>query len=553
MKKRLSKKSLKQLAGKVLVIALALGLMGCSDKKDSKKESNVPETPIGNEMPNDFPGGKPNMPGGNSNKEPTATINYSSLDSSLMFKDKDLESDYSRDGAVEIELSGNKINASSEVVAISGNKVTISDEGIYIVKGDLTEGQIIVDAEKTDKVRVVFEGVNITNIGNSPVFIKQADKVFLTIAEGTNNSLITKGEFEETEEGNDAVIFSKEDITINGSGSLKIECEAGKGIASKDDLVIVDSKIKIDAGSHGLDSNDSIRLNNCDLNIVSGKDGLHSENNDDTSLGYIYIASGNINISAEDDGISALSNLVIDGGSVNIEKSNEGLEGTIVEINGGTVNLKSSDDGINATSPETDEQDFFGGREDMMGDSSLYIRISGGTIYLDAGGDGFDSNGNIFVTGGETYISGPENNGNGALDYAIEAHITGGTFVATGASGMAQNFTYAENQGSILANVQSMTNDKVVLKDSDGKEVLVFEPNKSYNSALISCPEIVDGKSYKVSIGGNETEATMSGLIYGSSGMGGMHRGKPGDRPVGKPEERPEGMSGEMPKDMERR
>lgn len=551
MKKRISKKNIKQFVGKVLVIALTLGLMGCSDKKDSNKEQNIQETPITNEMPNDFPGGKPDMPGGNSDSQtPTATINYSSLDGSSMFKDRDLESDYSTDGAVNIDLKGNEISVSSEIVTISDNKAIIADEGTYIVKGDLTDGQIVVESEKTDKVRIVLEGVNITNTGSSPVYIKQADKVFLTIAEGTDNSLITKGEFKETEDGNDAVIFSKEDITINGSGNLKIECETGKGISSKDDLVIVDSKINITAASHGLDSNDSIKLNNSGLNIVSGKDGLHSENNDDTSLGYIYIASGDIKIDAGDDGISALSNLVIDGGNINIEKSNEGLEGAIVEINGGTVNLKASDDGINATSADTDEQDFFGGREDMMGDSSLYIRISGGITHVNADGDGFDSNGNIFVTGGEVYIAGPENNGNGALDFAIEAHITGGIFVATGASGMAQNFTYAENQGAILVNVQEMANEKVVLKDSKENEVLVFETDKLFNSVLISCPEITDGNSYIVCTGknGNANEITMEGLIYGNSTMGGMHGGMPGGRPGG----RPGGEPGKMPKDIGR-
>ena len=536
MKKRISKKSLKQLAGKVLVTALALGLMGCSDKKDSKKETNVPETSITNEMPNDFPGNRPDMPGGNPNNQtPTATINYSSLDGESMFKDKDLESEYSIDGAVNITLKGNSISSSSEVVNISGNKAIISAEGTYIIKGELTEGQIVVEADKTSKIRIVFDGVSITNNGSSPVFVKQADKVYLTLAKDSQNTLVSKGEFVESEDGNDAVLYSKEDLTINGAGSLKIESEKGKGINSKDDLAIVDSKIEINAGSHGLDSNDSIKLKDCNLDIISGKDGLHSENNDDTSLGYIYIASGDIKINAEDDGISALSNLVIDGGNVNVEKSNEGLEGAIIEINGGTVNLNTVDDGINATSPDTDEQDFFGGREEMMGDSSLYIRISGGVTHINAGGDGLDSNGNIFVTGGETYVAGPEDNGNGALDYAIEAHITGGIFVATGASGMAENFTYAENQGAILVNAQSMTNEKVILKNSAGNELLTFEPNKSYNSALISCPEIADGNSYKVSIGGDETEVTMSGLIYGSSGMGGKHGGMPGGMQGGRP------------------
>jgi hypothetical protein len=161
----------------------------------------------------------------------------------------------------------------------------------------------------------------------------------------------------------------------------------------------------------------------------------------------------------------------------------------------------------------------------MMDDTQeeANINITGGIININAEGDGVDSNGYFTMSGGELYVTGPSNSGNGALDYGIDATITGGIVVAAGQSGMAVNFGSDSTQGSILVNTSSQNEagTKIVLTGSDGNKLLEWTMEKSYNSVVISCPEIVDGGTYTVSMGDNTTEVTMDGLIYGSGfGMG---------------------------------
>jgi hypothetical protein len=161
-----------------------------------------------------------------------------------------------------------------------------------------------------------------------------------------------------------------------------------------------------------------------------------------------------------------------------------------------------------------------------MGDTQedANINITGGIIYINAEGDGVDSNGYFTMAGGELYVTGPSNGGNGALDYGISATITGGIVVAAGQSDMAVNFDSDSTQGSILVNTSSQNEagTQIVLTDSNGNKLIEWTMEKRYNSVVISCPDIVDGGTYTVQMGDNSTEVTMDGLIYGSGfGMGG--------------------------------
>jgi hypothetical protein len=168
----------------------------------------------------------------------------------------------------------------------------------------------------------------------------------------------------------------------------------------------------------------------------------------------------------------------------------------------------------------------FGGGGDPMGDtqSDANINISGGVVYINAEGDGVDTNGYFTMSGGELYVAGPSNGGNGALDYGISATITGGIVVAAGQSDMAVNFSSESTQGAILVNTSSQNEagTSIVLKDSSGNKLVEWTMEKRYNSVVISCPDIVDGGTYTVEMGDNSTEVTMDGLIYGDGfGMGG--------------------------------
>jgi hypothetical protein len=166
------------------------------------------------------------------------------------------------------------------------------------------------------------------------------------------------------------------------------------------------------------------------------------------------------------------------------------------------------------------------------------VFINGGTLTVNASGDGSDSNGTLTVTGGTVYVAGPSDNGNGALDVGTEATITGGTVIATGGSGMAVNFSSNSTQGSMLVGV-NQTSDAVTLIDSNGNEIATFSPNKAYNSVVISTPEVKSGSTYTVKTGSNSTSVTMDAITYSnvSGGMGSpdnMGRGNMGGNFGGK-------------------
>ena len=219
------------------------------------------------------------------------------------------------------------------------------------------------------------------------------------------------------------------------------------------------------------------------------------------------------------------------GGNISIDNSFEGIEGRTINISGGRVDVTSSDDGLNATDKRgTTDNDTGGNNKDfrggMMNDtqSDANINISGGVININAEGDGIDSNGYITMSGGEIYVSGPSNGGNGALDYGIDAVVSGGIIVAAGQSNMAQNFGHDSTQGSILVNTQKQNaaGSDITLLDSEGNTLVAWTMEKSYNSVVISCPEIADGKSYTLITDETTTEITMDGLICGDGfGFGG--------------------------------
>ena len=236
-----------------------------------------------------------------------------------MFTDRDYETDYD-DVAAEISLDETGASCQGDGVEISGQAITITEEGTYLFSGALEDGYIIVDAPDTAKVHLVLNGVSINSGTSAPIYVSQAEKVFLTLAEGTENTLSNGGTFEsQVDESIDSVIFSKQDLTLNGSGSLTVASPAGHGIRSNDDLVITGGSYTISCADHGLKANDSIRITgSTTLNIRSGKDGIHSEHDSDVSLGFVYISGGGFDIEADGDGISASGMLQIEDGTFNL-------------------------------------------------------------------------------------------------------------------------------------------------------------------------------------------------------------------------------------------
>lgn len=485
----------------------------------------------------------------------TSTVSDDSTDSE-MFTDRDKEVGYDESSAVTVAFSSSGATASSDSVTVSGSKVTLKDEGTYIITGTTADGQIIVDADSKTKIQIVLKNASITCKSSAALYVKQADKVFVTTAKDSENTLASTGEYVQTDDNNvDAAVFSKDDITLNGEGKLTVSSEKGHGIVSKDDLKLTSGEYTVTAASHALSGKDSIRIASGTYNLTSVKDGLHAENTDDTSKGFVYIADGNFTVNCKGDGIDAgttaqiengtfnitssggsssssatdsasmkgikaAGDLTISGGTFNLNCEDDALHSnTNVTVTNGTITLKASDDGINAAGGK-DESGFGGGFDrDNFSSSNASITISGGKITIEADGDGVDSNGSLTVTGGETYVSGPTSGADGALDYDGEATITGGIFVAAGSTQMAQNFGENSTQGSMFVNTNS--SGEITLKNSSGEVLVSFTPTKTYACVVISCPQITTGQNYTVTAGEYSTEVEMTSLIYGSGGMGG--------------------------------
>ena len=537
-----------------------------------------------------------------------------------MFTKRDTKTDYDEQKAIIIKLNGSSAQASSKKVRISGSTVTITEEATYVISGTLNDGMLVVNAADTAKLQLVFKGVNITSKTSAALYIVEADKVFLTLADGSKNSLSNGGSFTAIDDNNiDSALFSKQDLTLNGSGSLTVTSPAGHGIVCKDDLVITGGNYTVYAASHGLDANDSVRIADATLTIDAGKDAIHSENDEDAAKGFVYISDGTIKAEAEGDGITAGAYLQVEGGTIDllvgggskngskehsdsfggfmgssgrpgaqmtattdsgtsmkglkaaagllitkgnitinsaddalhsntslvinggtitiasgddaihaedtltitagnidISESYEGLEALHIDVRGGNIRLKASDDGLNAAGGN--DQSGGGGRDQMFGgggrpggpgggpggmssNSNGSITISGGTLYIHSSGDGIDANGTLEISGGHITIVGPTQGDTSTLDYDRSAVITGGTFIGTGSTMMAQSFSNSD-QGVIAINTgRQAAGTLITLKDADGNTILSHTPELDFARMVLSMPELVKGETYYLTIG----------------------------------------------------
>lgn len=634
----------------------------------------------------------------NSSKENTvSSVSYSYINTE--FDSDDLEIGYDETSAVNIKLNKTSAEISGKGANTDGSVVTITDEGVYVVSGELSNGRLVVDAGKKKDIRIILNGAKITCDDNAPLYIKQADKVIITLDENSENVLTDGASYlnDEDDSNVDGALFSRSDLTINGSGKLTVNANYKHGIVCKDDLVIAGGDYNLTAKSGGVYGKDSLRIKNGNFEINAGSNGIKSTNSDENEKGYIYIKDGNFNITSETDGIESVDSLVIDGGEFNlktgggssnasvkqngernenwgrwgekppedkmqvpdgnmmppdnggqmgtpdnigqkpnindkqnniqteqvsnktndnssdtnnatetesssakglkadkdivfnggkytvdssddsihsngnilinngeanlksgddgihtdenlditngkitIEQSYEGVEGVNINITGGEVKINSSDDGINAGGGSDTGMDDRMGRDNFSQSSSEYLlTISGGKIIVNANGDGLDSNGNLIVEGGEIYINGPTNDGNGALDYGdgADAWITGGTIVACGSSGMAENFGEENSkQNSVLHNFDSKISSgtEVKVTDSNGNIILSYTPEKDYQSVVFSSPNLKNG-TYTITAGDISDEFTVDSVITSngnSNRMGGRSFGMKDKNPV---------------------
>lgn len=383
------------------------------------------------------------------------TGTFSSAD---MFTERDLAGTYEESGAVYVTLSGDGITGETDGVAINGQTVTITAEGTYIFSGTLSEGQIVVDADNA-KVQIVFDNVDITCASSAAVYVKSAEKVFVTLAEGSQNTLRNTDEYVAIDDNNiDAVIFAKSDLTLNGTGSLTIVSAEGHGIVSKDDLKITGGTYDITAAGHALSGKDSVRIADGTFILTAEKDGIHAENADDEEKGYIYIADGDFAITSDGDGMDASNIVQIEdgtfditagGGAANSQKTHEsdmpggGMSQNIERPDGESMpQMGEKPDGENMPQDTTTDESGTSTKGIKAG-GGMYL--NGGTYQINSADDSIHSNANIMIADG-TYTLATGDDGVHADDALT---VNGGTITVTESYEGLEGLTVTINDGTI--------------------------------------------------------------------------------------------------------
>lgn len=391
-------------------------------------------------------------------EETVAQSETGTFSSTDMFTERDLAGTYEESGAVYVTLSGDGITGKTDGVAINGQTVTITAEGTYIFSGTLSEGQIVVDADNA-KVQIVFDNVDITCASSAAVYVKSAEKVFVTLAEGSQNTLRNTDGYVAIDDNNiDAVIFSKSDLTLNGTGSLTIVSAEGHGIVSKDDLKITGGTYDITAAGHALSGKDSVRIADGTFILTAEKDGIHAENADDEEKGYIYIADGDFTITSDGDGMDASNIVQIEdgtfditagGGAANSQKTHEsdmpggGMSQNIERPEGESMpQMGEKPDGENMPQDTTTDESSTSTKGIKAG-GGMYL--NGGTYQIDSADDSIHSNANITIAD-ETYTLATGDDGVHADDALT---VNGGTITVTESYEGLEGLTVTINDGTI--------------------------------------------------------------------------------------------------------
>ena len=419
------------------------------------------------------------------------------------FTANDLNGDWSTANATRITLTGGGHVAGGGAYILDGD-VHIIYPGEYVLSGELTDGSVIIDADKEAKIWLLLDGVSLHCEDSAAIVVEQAKKVFLTLADGTEN-FVSSGAVYSSEALSakiDGAIYSRDDLTINGGGSLTVTAPYKHGIVCNDDLVIAGGAINITAKQDGVHAHDSVSFAGADLTVHAGDDGITVSNDDETA--WLYVESG----------------------TITIPSCYEGLEAIDITIAGGVIDIRPTDDGINAN-----------GR----GRNSV-IRITGGdiTVINETGrdADGLDSNGSIDISGGNIFIS--VNTSSYALDYGSEnggvCKISGGPVIAAGGSAMAEGFDSSSPQGFLMVNTSAAGGTAVSLKNAAGKVLLSGTIPCAFSNLVLSAPGLKVGDTCTLSIGGTETAVTIdnSSGPGGFGGMGGWGGGQQGGGRGGK-------------------
>jgi hypothetical protein len=343
-------------------------------------------------------GDDPSNPGNEQETDVNDNQNTASSAISVDYDSEDLDSSSTGSDMSYIILDGDSITLDGTGATVQGNVITITSAGLYSVSGTLNDGQIRVDTDDSAMVKLVLNAADITCLTSAPIYIVNADKTVITLADGTENYITDGNSYILEDAASDdpnAAIFSKDDLTINGGGSLTVQANYNNGIASKDDLKIAGGSITVNAVNDGIKGRDCIGIKDGTITVSAGGDGMQSNNDEDPEKGFVFIEGGTFNIVAGEDGIQAETEiLIIDGNftmttgggsTVSTADTAKGIKaGVNVTIEDGTINIDSADDSVH---------------------SNGSITINGGLLTLASADDAIHADSTIEINGGDINIA----------------------------------------------------------------------------------------------------------------------------------------------------
>ena len=490
------------------------------------------------------------------------------LDAQTHYTNEDLTWDSS--GEKTIDLAN---PTATDGVSVENGTITITSGGTYRLTGEYS-GQVKIEAAKTDTVRLVLDNAKITNSTGAAINVVSAAEAIIYTAAGTTNTVADEANYTATgDDDPDAAIYSTANLTLAGEGSLSVKGSYEEGIHTTGGLVIASGTLEVNAANTGIKGKDYVDITGGIVNVTAAQDGIKSTNTDDESLGFTRLSAGSVTVSAGDDGLKAPHTLEISGGTLNIEKSNEGIEAQYINILDGDVTVNSTDDGINAslkdsssdTSSDTTsgqqtqqnqngqvQQDPAGGGAAPGGSQGstgqnqnmpqpptdgampgggggtfevvdAAINISGGTVTVNAEGDGIDSNGTATFSGGTVTVNGPAAGGNNALDSNGDLLLNGGTVTTGSTADMFEAPSSASTSGYLkITDSSALTQGSTVqVTDSSGTVVANYKITTSgVQLVLVSNKNIVKGQSYTVSVTSGSVDAASTTAASGASELG---------------------------------
>ena len=495
------------------------------------------------------------------------------LDAQTHYTNEDLTWDSSDEKAIDLANP-----TATDGVSVENGTITITSGGTYRITGEYS-GQVKIEATKTDTVRLVLDNAKITNSTGAAINVVSAAEAIIYTAAGTTNTVADEANYTATgDDDPDAAIYSTANLTLTGEGSLSVEGAYEEGIHTTGGLVIASGTLEVNAANTGIKGKDYVDITGGIVNVTAAQDGIKSTNTDDESMGFTRLSAGSVTVSAGDDGLKAPHTLEISGGTLNIEKSNEGIEAQYINILDGDVTVNSTDDGINAslkdsssdTSSDTTSGTATTGQQTQQNQNGQVqqapagggaapggsqgstgqnqnmpqpptdgtmpgggggtfevvdaaINISGGTVTVNAEGDGIDSNGTATFSGGTVTVNGPAAGGNNALDSNGDLLLNGGTVTAGSTADMFEAPSSASTSGYLkITDSSALTQGSTVqVTDSSGTVVANYKiATSGVQLVLVSNKNIVKGQSYTVSVTSGSVDAASTIAASGASELG---------------------------------